>query len=80
MYRVDMSTAVKETEGVPADLASVFAKRNEPVLTASDIAEALDITQQGAHAKLQRAHNNGTVEKKTVGARAVVWWIPDLTV
>jgi len=79
MYRLDMSTAAEHAD-VPADLASVFVKRNEPVLTATDIADELDITQQGAHAKLQRAHKQGIVKKKTVGARAVVWWIPDLTV
>jgi len=79
MYRVDMSTAAENAD-VPADLASVFVKKNEPVLTASDVAEELDITQQGAHAKLQRAQQRGAVKKKTVGARAVVWWIPDLTV
>ena len=79
MYRDSMSTSSCSVD-VPADLASCFVERNEPVLTSSDVAEELGITQQGAHHKLQRAHENGVVKKKKVGARAVVWWIPDLTV
>jgi len=65
---------------VPDDLAEAFVELNEPVMTAVEVGEQLGVTQQAAHSKLQRAHERGVVEKKTVGARAVVWWIPDLVV
>ena len=74
-----MSTSACSDE-VPVDLASCFAQTTQPVLTATEVAEQLGITQQGAHHKLQRAHEKGAVEKKKVGSRAVVWWVPDLTV
>ena len=79
MYRESMSTSAC-SDDVPRDLASCFVQSGEPVLTATEVADQLGITQQGAHHKLQRAHERGAVEKKKVGARAVVWWVPDLTI
>ena len=76
MYSYDMSVA-DSPDGVPDDVASAFVGRDSPVLTAVDVAEELDITQQAAHSKLQRAHERGAVERKTVGSRAVVWWVEE---
>jgi predicted ArsR family transcriptional regulator len=74
-----MSTAAQSAD-ISDDLAEVFASINEPVCTAVEVAEELGLTQQAAHHRLQQAHERGAVERKTVGARAVVWWVPDLVV
>jgi len=79
MYRADMSAA-SWSQAVPDDLAHAYVDINEPVMTSVEVADQLGVTQQAAHSKLQRAHEAGVVEKKKVGARAVVWWIPDLIV
>lgn len=57
------------------DLKRVFAEADDPVLTAVEVADELGITQQGAHAKLTRAHERGLVERKKTGSRSVVWWV-----
>jgi len=58
-----------------AELRAIFEKSNDPVLTAIEIAEKMQITQQAAHAKLTSANKAGWVKRKKVGSRAVVWWI-----
>lgn len=46
----------------------------DPVVTAPELAEKIDVTQQAAHSKLSDMLERGLVEKKQVGARAAVWW------
>lgn len=58
------------------ELLYVFRDRDDPVLTAPEVADELGITQQAAHKRLQRAADDGDLKRKTVGARAVVWWVP----
>jgi len=55
-------------------LRHIFEETPEPVLTAVEVAAVMGITQQAAHAKLARAHDEGVIERKKVGSRAVVWW------
>lgn len=62
--------------GEDIELEKVFRESDDPVLTAVEVAEELDITQQAAHARLTRAHERGELNRKKTGARAVVWWLP----
>ena len=50
---------------------------DDPVATAGEVGEALDCTGQAARKKLNQLHEDGKIERKEVGARAVVWWIQD---
>jgi len=61
---------------VDEDLKKVFREADDPVLSAVEVAEELDVTQQAAHKRLSNAHDYGNIKRKTVGARAVVWWLP----
>lgn len=72
----DMSATTEATEAT-AELKRVFANSDDPALTAVEVADELDITQQAAHKRLSRAHESGEVERKKTGARAVIWWIDD---
>lgn len=56
------------------DVLKVFDNADEPVLTASEIAEALPVTRQAVNYRLNRMHEEGTVDRKNAGASAVVWW------
>lgn len=47
----------------------------DPVVTAPELAEMVDVTQQAAHARLEQMRERGLVKKKQVGARSVVWWL-----
>lgn len=70
-------TMSHNTDGSYSDdeLIALFEETEDPVLTAPEIADELDITQQAAHSRLMRAYEHGELERKKTGARAVVWWL-----
>lgn len=46
-----------------------------PVVTVRDVADALDCSGETARRKLNQLHDEGEVERRKVGATAVVWWV-----
>lgn len=48
-----------------------------PFVTVSDIADATDCSPETARRKLTDLHSDDRVKRRTVGASAVVWWVPD---
>lgn len=69
--RSDSGQYVEETtlDGV----LSVFENAEVPVLTANEVAEALDCARATAYNKLEELAEQGELQKKKVGARAVVY-------
>lgn len=59
------------------ELVELFRDSCEPVLTATEVAESFHITQQAAYDRLKRLKESGTLCKKEVGSRAVVWWLKE---
>lgn len=55
------------------DVAAVFDRAELPVLTASEVADKLDCSRASAYNKLESLVEQGTIQKKKVGARAVVY-------
>lgn len=56
------------------DVLKVFDYADEPVLTASEVAAELPITREAAGRRLNRMREDGLVDRKETGARAVAWW------
>jgi len=52
---------------------NVFQEADLPVLTASEVAEEIDSSRASAYNKLEMLVEQEEVEKKKVGARAVVY-------
>lgn len=48
-----------------------------PVVTVGDVAEAVNCSRETARRKLTQLHTDGHVERREVGASAVVWWVSD---
>jgi len=61
----------------PQELKQIFAESEDPALTAVEVADELEITQQAAHKRLSQAHDRGEVQRKKTGARSVIWWVED---
>ena len=47
----------------------------DPVSTATELADAADVTQQAAHSKLTNLQERGLVDSKKIGGAARAWWI-----
>ena len=47
----------------------------DPVVTATELADEVGVSQQAAYSKLADMKDRGLVRSKKVGARARVWWI-----
>jgi hypothetical protein len=60
----------------PEQILAYLGRVYEPV-TATDIGAEFGVTNRTALNKLDRLHEQGTIERKEVGARAVVWWLDE---
>lgn len=50
-----------------------------PVVTARDVGETLGCSVDAARKKLSLLHDEGRIDRMTVGASAVVWWLTEST-
>lgn len=56
------------------EILKVFDRVDEPVLTATEIADELDTTAVTITRHLKEMKEDGLVDSKRTGARAVAWW------
>lgn len=61
------------------EFLEVFKTSDEPVLTASEVAERLPIERRGVLARLESLEERGFLRSKKVGSRSAVWWYPGHT-
>jgi len=57
------------------DVLDALRTSDDTVVTAKEVAEAVGCSPDSARQKLAELHEDGVVERKGVGARAVVWWL-----
>ncbi|GAA0242388.1 HTH domain-containing protein [Haladaptatus pallidirubidus] len=50
---------------------------SDPVVTAKELSERLDCSSEAVRQKLVQLHDQGLIERRKVGAGAVIWWIDD---
>jgi len=58
------------------EIMKVFESADDPVLTAPEVADAVGVSRVTANKRLKQLGECGALERKKVGGRAVVWWIP----
>ena len=56
------------------DILKVFDAADDPVLSASEIAEEFGVARQTITRHLNDMKKEGLVERKEMGARSVAWW------
>lgn len=61
----------------PERVLEVLRESDDPVLTAKEVGECIGCTSEAARQQLHDLHEDGKVESKQVGARAIVWWVSD---
>lgn len=70
-----MSGRPKEVTDV--EILEQFLLARDPVLTASELSDQFGVTNQAVRDRLDDLKQRGLVQRRTVGAAAVVWWITD---
>lgn len=60
-----------------AEICALIALHPEPVVTTGDLHEDLELTQRGTQARLERLVEEGYLDRKSVGANGVVYWLTD---
>jgi predicted ArsR family transcriptional regulator len=58
-------------------IISALADSTDPVRTVPNMAQEVDLGRDGLRRRLNKLEKRGKVKSKTVGANAVVWWLPD---
>lgn len=56
------------------EILAEFGKNESPVSTVPDLAERLPLKRDAIRHRLKNLEEEGLVESRPVGARAVVWW------
>lgn len=59
------------------EVMRAIALHPEPVVTAADIHEMLDLTTDGARERMKKLVTNGYLESKKVGSSGLVFWMTD---
>jgi predicted ArsR family transcriptional regulator len=58
-----------------AEILRTIALLPDPVCTAPELAERLDMSRQGVNKRLKKLREKHLVGHKEVGAHAAVWWL-----
>jgi len=61
----------------PISILRVFISSREPAFVASEVAEELDVTTEGARYQMNKLVERGLLESKKPGPRTVIYWITD---
>lgn len=56
------------------DVLKMFDNADAPVLTAAELAAELPLSASAVNSRLNRMREDGLVDRKETGARAVAWW------
>jgi predicted nucleotidyltransferase len=68
----------KYVETVPREaVVEAVQAADTPVVTARDVGETLGCSVDAARKKLSLLHDEGRIDRMTVGASAVVWWLSE---
>jgi len=59
------------------ELLRAIALSPDPIVTAPEIAERVDLTRQGVNNRLPELVEIGYLKKREVGAKAIVYWLTD---
>lgn len=79
VYVTDESRRGPKPKVSDEELLAVFEESDDPVLTASEIAEYVSIERRSVYDRLRKLKEAGVLESKKVGGRTTVWWYPGYT-
>jgi len=61
------------------EILGTFKSTNDPILTASEVAEQLTVGRRGILTRLEKLEERGYLQSKKIGGRSTAWWYPGHT-
>ena len=58
-------------------ILETLSSGDDPIRTVPDMVEEVNLGRDGLRRRLNKLEERGEVVSKSVGANAVVWWIPN---
>jgi predicted transcriptional regulator len=58
------------------ELLDAAARLDDPVFTAPELAEHVELTRRSVSGRLKKMAEDGELSRKRVGGRAAVYWLP----
>ena len=74
---IDSSDMPRQRTFSNQDVVEFMRAHEEPFVTVGDVAEEIGIRTSTAHKRLVEMCELGLIDRKKVGASAVVWWLPE---
>jgi len=62
-----------------SDVIDAVEAVGEPVVTLGEVADEIGRSKGAVGTRLKELHQQGRINRKKVGAKAVVWWLPENT-
>jgi predicted ArsR family transcriptional regulator len=59
------------------EICQIIALHPEPVVTAADVHEDMEMSRRGAHKRLDKLVDEGYLQKKKTGGRSAVYYLSD---
>jgi DNA-binding MarR family transcriptional regulator len=72
-----MGSPGRKPEVEDDEILEAIALHPDPVVTASEVAESIDMSQQGINKRLRDLADRDLIVRKEVGARAIIYWLDD---
>jgi Mn-dependent DtxR family transcriptional regulator len=58
------------------EILRLFTETEDPILSATEVADSLPIGPRGTHTRLKKLHDRGLLERKSVG-QGMAYWLTD---
>lgn len=72
-----MSGPGRKREVADEEILRAIALHPDPVVTAKEVAEPVDMSPQGVNKRLRQLADDDLVVRKKVGAHAIIYWLTD---
>jgi len=67
----------RPTSASDEEVLRYLQNTDERVVTTPEVAEALNVSRRTALRRLSNLADEGLIERKDIGGRSAVWWMPD---
>lgn len=69
--------SIQSSRSTADQIVQILRENDDAFMTATEISNEIGKTRQAVRYQLDNLHDEGRVERKQAGSRAVGWWLTD---